>query len=156
MLTDPNYEVAPTGCFRCKDCGRTGARPGSALKHARSCDLFPNQLAGPKVQDEAEEKGVAAVHAGGVCTWTKEDGRWVVTGPEQLLRAAQVMVQAKGKPAEQIEVTNLRQVDGRWIADKRRSPSAIQDQVSPVSDDAVFEAFRRGEISMSDAMNRDF
>lgn len=159
-LTDPNYEIDPCGCFRCLNCRRSGARPGSDVKHARSCDLFPNRLAGPVVAPEqvAEEKAqrIAVAHESGICTWTKVEGRWVVTGPEAVLKAGRVSVQAKGKAPEQIDVYNVREVGGRWIADKRASTRTIREQVRPVSDDEIFDAYQRGQISMSDAMNRDF
>lgn len=46
--------------------------------------------------------------------------------------------------------------DDQPLASSAAERRAIVEQVSPVSDDRIFAAYQRGDISMSEAMNRDF
>lgn len=113
------YEVAPTGSFRCLDCRRSGREPGASVKHARNCSWYPNQIHTPVegvAAEQANAERIEAAHAAGICTWTKADGQWVVTGPESVLRSGTVTVQAKGKAPEQVRVSAPWQVGGRWVA----------------------------------------
>lgn len=149
--TDPTaYESIDCGDrtrLKCRDCGRYGGFDAGQVAHARNCDLVGarGKLVGPAVNaPEANTDGVAAAHEAGICTWTKVDGAWAVTGPEAALRSGTVLVQAKGKAPEQIMVGGARQDGARWIAFKAH----------PVAD--PYDSFLAGHISASAAMNSDF
>jgi hypothetical protein len=134
-------------CLVCTDCRREGLPGGTALTHARNCDLVGGRgkLVGPAAV-AVKADAITAAHAAGVCTWTKVGGVWAVTGPEAALRSGTVMVQAKGKQPEQITVSGARQDGARWVAFK----------TAQTSGDPVYDAYLSGRLSMSAAMNQDF
>ena len=51
---------------------------------------------------------VKNLHSHGICTWTREKDRWVVTGPLELMTRQEVLVQAKGREAKTVPICNVR------------------------------------------------
>lgn len=157
-----HYEIAPTGCWRCKDCRRQGRSKGDPVIHARNCDVAPGKSAGPRSAEETAALEAlptdgevilggdtfphkAAIKAAGG-KWSPATKTWTVpaAAARDLLRLAGLRVVSAGA-ALCAEVD--RQV---------RAVKAGEAAVRGVDDEDVYLLQRAGLVSMSDAMNQDF